>query len=818
MKQKKILMTIGLVTVIFISLSISVYSQETNILKIKQEIAEKGTKQIIKEIDKSPPISKVENIKLLGELKDPGLVKPIIEKFLEDKSESEEVRIAAVFALGEMGYPQGIMSLLDALGKDRSMTLRLEVISALGKIGSIISLESLMDQLNDPESEIQIAARKSIILIGKPAIPSLISALETNNKALVRRHAAVALGEIGTADVINPLLSALEDEDPDVFEEAAIALGKIDLPEAMDQLMLKYSNSKSGTYQQKLETAIKIIGKPAVDPLLKLMRTAAYESIRDKAANMLIKIGSPATEGMVLALGDWDKKIRKSTADALDALQWRPKSPEEKAAYCIAVENWEDLKSLGDVAVDPLIAVLPQFDPLFNKNMVTLLGESASPKIVGPFVKIIKGDYPVDVNLIKIVKTYIVTAKNPTDVNALIEAASLPTYEVGNREIVNWASGILYTLKDTNAIPVYRKMASEGSIEAANVLLDLDKPEEIINGVENVESAKFSIVRRLGMIKDARLVEPIVIHFLNDLKEDIQVRYSAAMALGQIGDQSAVKPLIETMKNDHDGSIRSSAAKALGEIGSPDAVEPLIEVLLNDTQVWTRVTAAYALGILKDERALDPLLTARKEDNDNTVKYQAGLALLEMKHPGATDFYIEILSCNNPEMRLKAAMILLDFKDPKALKVRGQALQVVDSDSYITEETNFNEYGYPASLTLKNIFGEDVAKKTFMFNQYNPTQKTGETITDITTGSDIHVTVYNNYSNPTNQMWLCLDKMGNIIKRAGKPLLVKPFIAQQNSEFKNIYNGAFIDKRITKIYQCQNCAGQTSIKNCRFVW
>ena len=99
-----------------------------------------------------------------------------------------------------------------------------------------------------------------------------------------------------------------------------------------------------------------------------------------------------------------------------------------------------------------------------------------------------------------------------------------------------------------------------------------------------------------------------------------------------------------------------------------------------------------------------------------------------------------------------------------------------------------------------------MAKKRFIFR--------GEIITDLTTGNDIHATD-NDKKNP---MWLCLDKKGNIIRRSGKPVLVKPFDAQQKSEFKNVYHGAFIDERITKIYPCDNCAGQTGEKNCKYVW
>lgn len=58
-----------------------------------------------------------------------------------------------------------------------------------------------------------------------------------------------------------------------------------------------------------------------------------------------------------------------------------------------------------------------------------------------------------------------------------------------------------------------------------------------------------------------------------------------------------------------------------------------------------------------------------------------------------------------------------------------------------------------------------------------------------------------------------------LIRRSGKPVLVKPFDAQQKSEFEIVNNvRGFKDKKITKIYPCKNCAGQTGEKNCKYVW
>lgn len=135
---------------------------------------------------------------------------------------------------------------------------------------------------------------------------------------------------------------------------------------------------------------------------------------------------------------------------------------------------------------------------------------------------------------------------------------------------------------------------------------------------------------------------------------------------------------------------------------------------------------------------------------------------------------------------------------------------------YLTAVVQYDEYQRPESIFLKNREGNVVAKKFYEFNIYNPTQINRENTTDIS-GEIIRKIDYEN-GKPKNPMWLCLDEKGNIIEKAGKPILVKPFDAKQRSESENVYHGAFISEKITNYFPCKNCAEKTGIKNCKYVW
>ncbi len=88
------------------------------------------------------------------------------------------------------------------------------------------NLESLMDMLANKDGMIRRKARKSLITLGKPAIPSLIRILRNSKLDQLRWEAAKILGSIDDTRAIPSLVNALDDKDHDVAWLAAVALKK----------------------------------------------------------------------------------------------------------------------------------------------------------------------------------------------------------------------------------------------------------------------------------------------------------------------------------------------------------------------------------------------------------------------------------------------------------------------------------------------------------------------------------------------------------------------------------------------------------------
>ena len=101
-----------------------------------------------------------------------------------------------------------------------------------------------------------------------------------------------------------------------------------------------------------------------------------------------------------------------------------------------------------------------------------------------------------------------------------------------------------------------------------------------------------------------------------------------------------VKPLLTVLLEDDSQSMRAAAARALGEIGDDRAVGPLI-ACVNNIRVpeIVRMASAEALGMIGDATAMRPLRIALL-DHDAEVRNTAKRALdqinVRLEQPRAT--------------------------------------------------------------------------------------------------------------------------------------------------------------------------------------
>jgi HEAT repeat protein len=131
---------------------------------------------------------------------------------------------------------------------------------------------------------------------------------------------------------------------------------------------------------------------------------------------------------------------------------------------------------------------------------------------------------------------------------------------------------------------------------------------------------KSSVAYALGHLGSQRAVRPLI-----RALGDPSVECAAIYALGELGSQKAVVPVSERL-GAANGNIRRAAALALAKLGDNRGIGVLIDDGLTHYERSVREQAALGLGRLGDKTAIVPLKKALA-DLDNQVRTQAAKAL-----------------------------------------------------------------------------------------------------------------------------------------------------------------------------------------------
>jgi len=127
----------------------------------------------------------------------------------------------------KMKEKRDVEGLIKALGYEKNSDVRKNVAEALGEIGDARAVEPLIRADYDPDpTSVSYNAEDALHKIGEPAVEPLIILLNDADSR-VRFSATWALGAIGDRRAVKPLRKALNDTNEGVSEGAAQALYKI---------------------------------------------------------------------------------------------------------------------------------------------------------------------------------------------------------------------------------------------------------------------------------------------------------------------------------------------------------------------------------------------------------------------------------------------------------------------------------------------------------------------------------------------------------------------------------------------------------------
>jgi HEAT repeat protein len=201
-------------------------------------------------------------------------------------------------------------------------------------------------------------------------------------------------------------------------------------------------------------------------------------------------------------------------------------------------------------------------------------------------------------------------------------------------------------------------------------------PSPLSQAMTDLKSTDVSVRRRateeLARLREPRST-PALIVAMSD--QDPGVRAGAARALGLLRVPDGVKELTRVLREDPEPQVRQSAAVALGFIGDGSAGGPLAAAL-SDGDAATRLAAVQALSTLRSPAGV-PALTESLKSPSQPLRRAAALALGEIGDASAAPALRPLLKDADPAVQGAAAQALgrLGDKDKGTLSTLKQWLK-----------------------------------------------------------------------------------------------------------------------------------------------
>ena len=173
---------------------------------------------------------------------------------IEDPDES--VRRIAIEELGDLGNEASVVPMVELLKKERNMGVLEAIGDALPKIRGKKTVSLLLPLLDSRDASIRNLVCEILISIGTESLECLVEQLSNPDKD-IRKFIIDVMGEIGSRDVVKPLVDCVDDRDINVACSAIESLGKIGDKRAVPALMKAVVNGDP----DKAYYAITALGK-----------------------------------------------------------------------------------------------------------------------------------------------------------------------------------------------------------------------------------------------------------------------------------------------------------------------------------------------------------------------------------------------------------------------------------------------------------------------------------------------------------------------------------------------------------------------------
>jgi HEAT repeat protein len=502
--------------------------------------------------------------------------------------------------------------------------------------GLIVTVEDVTERL---ERERELAAR-----------------LAQGDEA-TRLNAAETLSDDESYDT-TALLGALGDESWRVRRAAIKGVSQRAVPEAIAVLLSSVVENHHNP--ALLNSALQVLASSDVDtlaPLLELLKHP-HADLRIQAALALGEQRDARAAGALTeALNDEDTNVRYHAIEALGKLKAaevvdKLAEVAETRDFFLGFAALDALIKIGDARVALRMAPLLQ-DELLRDPTINLLGQLGDESVAGPLTALLN------------------TRNDSTRVVASALATLSDRYQEQYGEGRYIGELVSREISPTGVQNLLDELESAGAEDVRSLALVvgwLRRP-----GVDR------ALTRLMGRV-DLRdeIIEALVRHgpatvellMSQSTAEDLEVRRSAVLALGRIGDSRATSALVDALGDEY---LAVDAANALAQIGDPEAVDGLLK-LIGSEDASVREAAVSALNCVMPpamSKRIIPLL----HDPDPNVRESAVKIAGYFGYPEAASALVQLSRDSNERVRSAAIEHLPFVEDQRAAHILGEAIK-----------------------------------------------------------------------------------------------------------------------------------------------
>ncbi len=234
-----------------------------------------------------------------------------------------DTQIGLLSALADRGDKAAASSVRELLAKNSDEQVRVAAIKALGNLGEADDLASLVKFVTTGSPDEMAAARRSLVVLPGNEVSAAMATELSKSAATVRVLLIEMLTSRRASDAVPAILDAAIDDNADVRRAAMVALGQLAEPDHISRMVQGVLKAEQSREREAAEKAVMLVCHRASDPeegsrlLLEAMDALPKQDHTILLSTLGRVGGTAALERIETAVSDSDPDIHDAAVRAL---------------------------------------------------------------------------------------------------------------------------------------------------------------------------------------------------------------------------------------------------------------------------------------------------------------------------------------------------------------------------------------------------------------------------------------------------------------------------------------------------------------------